>query len=278
MIGSAEIAQTTNLIEQIITQAVVRPTGNPGLTGISGFLFDIVGSEDVSIDSDITDHYVEENYAIQDHIALRPERFTVKGYAGEIYDRFSDGVKVAMTVLDKLAILSTMAPEFAAQAEQLYSSLVSGSLNVSQIINTGTSLYDIFVQAITTSTRQQAAFNYFYALWKSRTLCTVETPWNVFTDMAIESIRGHQGEDSKYISDFSVTFKKIRKAEVAVSVGISIETIVENSKKYAGRAADMVSAVVSKGVTSGRTVESDLVFNTGALTKRLEYVPVWTGA
>ncbi len=237
----SDIAQTANLIEQVINQAVVRPTGSPGLTGISGFLFDIVATEDVSLDSDITDHYVEDNSAIQDHIAIKPERFTVKGYAGEISDRFPEGVKLATSIIEKVAILATMAPQFAEQAEQFYAQIAAGNINAGQLINTATSLYDIFVQAITTATRQQAAFNYFYAMWRARQLCTVETPWNVFTDMAIESVRGHQSDETKLITEFSVTFKKVRKASVAVSAGLSL----------AGRVASMATSISRNGSTSG---------------------------
>jgi len=237
----SDVAQTANLINQVVTQAVVRPTGSPGLTGISGFLFDIVAQEDVSLDSYITDHYVEDNSAIQDHIAIKPERFTVKGYAGEISDRLPDGVKLATSIIEKVAVLATMAPQFAEQSEQFYAQIAAGKINVGQFINTATSLYDIFVQAITTATRQQAAFNYFFAMWRARQLCTVETPWNVFTDMAIESVRGHQSDETKLISEFSVTFKKVRKASVAVSVGLSL----------AGRVASMASAIARGGSTAG---------------------------
>lgn len=243
--NSADIAQAANLLEQVIAQAVVRPTGAPMLTGISGFLFDIIDGEDVSFDSDITDHYVEDNVAIQDHIALRAERFTVRGFAGEICDKFSESMRIAISIIEKVAIISTMAPQFITQAEQLYAQLTAGAKNIGQLINTASSLYDIFAQAITTATRQQAAFNYFYSLWLSRQLCTVETPWNVFTDMAIESVRGRQNGETRMISEFSVTFKKIRKVNMAVSVGFT---------KYAGRTADMISNIVASGVTSGQDI------------------------
>lgn len=247
----SDIAQTANLIQQIVAQAVVRPTGSPGLTGISGFLFDIVAREDAHLDSEITDHYVEDNTAIQDHIALRPERFTVKGYAGEICDALPRGVQTTQQVLDKLAVLSTIAPQFAAQAEQVYTQITTGNATLGEIINSVSSVYDIFAQAITTATRQQAAFNYFYSMWRARQLCTVETPWNVFTDMAIESVRCQQDEETKVISEFSVTFKKIRKAQTAVSVGVSI----------AGRVGQMASGFLNYGVSSGASVDSSGVLS-----------------
>lgn len=239
----SDIAQTANLIEKVINQAVVRPTG---LSGISGFLFDIVAREDAHLNSEITDHFVEDNTAIQDHIALRPERFTVKGYAGEICDAYPQGVQTVQQVLDKVAVLATIAPQFASQAEQVYTQITTGQATLGEIINSVSSVYDLFSQAITTATRQQAAFNYFYAMWRARQLCTVETPWNVFTDMAIDDVRCQQDEETKVISEFSVTFKKIRKAQTAVSVGISV----------AGRVGQMASGFLNYGISSGASVDT----------------------
>ena len=53
---------------------------------INGFLFDIVGKIQHDLDSDSTDHYVEDNTAVQDHIALKPEKITLVYYHGEVSD------------------------------------------------------------------------------------------------------------------------------------------------------------------------------------------------
>ena len=49
-----------------------------------GFLFNILGEEVVTLTADATDHYVEDNSAIQDHIALKPITITLHGYIGEV--------------------------------------------------------------------------------------------------------------------------------------------------------------------------------------------------
>ena len=51
---------------------------------IGYFIFDIDGTVTHQLESDITDHYVEDNTAVQDHIALRPEKITLKNYQGEL--------------------------------------------------------------------------------------------------------------------------------------------------------------------------------------------------
>ena len=43
------------------------------------FFFDYEGEQSVSLTSDITDHFIEVNTAIQDQIALRPEECLTAG-------------------------------------------------------------------------------------------------------------------------------------------------------------------------------------------------------
>ena len=46
------------------------------------YLFDTRSDEELNLDSDITDHWVEANYTIQDHIGLKPMQITLSGYVG----------------------------------------------------------------------------------------------------------------------------------------------------------------------------------------------------
>lgn len=54
-------------------------------TGIAGFKFHIPQSEQVKMESEITDHYTDRNSAVQDHIARRPVTITVSGLQGEYF-------------------------------------------------------------------------------------------------------------------------------------------------------------------------------------------------
>jgi len=79
--------------------------------------------------------------------------------------------------------------------------------------------------------KQGGAFGFFYQLWISAQTCSVETPWGIMSNMAIENLRVTQSEDSKYVSDFSVTFKKIRYAK---NITVDFNTL-------SGRSQSMVS-------------------------------------
>src|SRR5579863_4903278 len=51
-------------------------------------LFHYEAENTAQLQSDITDHFIEDNTAIQDQIALKPEKITVHGFIGELNDVF----------------------------------------------------------------------------------------------------------------------------------------------------------------------------------------------
>ena len=60
--------------------------------------------------------------------------------------------------------------------------------------------------------KQQLVFQRFYGYWRSRTLFKVQTPWAVFDNCAIKSLRAIQDAETNTITDFEVSFKVIRVA------------------------------------------------------------------
>ena len=70
------------------------------------------------------------------------------------------------------------------------------------------------------SSRQTTAFTYFQQLWFGRQTCSVETPWGIYTNMAIAEVRAVQPKESRGFSDFTVVFEKIRVAgDITVQSG-----------------------------------------------------------
>ena len=189
-------------------QALVTPSTLPA--GVAGFVFDIEGEDNIELRSEITDHYVETNTTIQDQWGRLPERITLRGYVGELVDYFSRTLAPQTSLPAALPINSAMVP-----------SLQPGSGTPAPVTaQTATaansqSLFSYYQGTATAQTEQGLAFGFFYQLWLSAQTCSVETPWGVFTNMAIENLRVTQMDDSKYITDFMVTFKKIRYASTA---------------------------------------------------------------
>lgn len=246
-----DLQSTNDLLNNITNGVIVSPSGSLDSKGLSGFLFDIIEDEEVSLNSEITDHYVEDNSAVSDHIALAPERFTIRGFVGELKSLRPSAYSSKGGVSVRLEILSEYEVEFSTQAIQ--NNLLRSESNsaANAIADDYENVYDSFYDKNFSSGNQQTAFNFFYSMWITKQLFTVETPYNVFYDMAIESIKIIQPGESKLISDISITFKKIR----------TVETLISATSKYVdGRANAMLSDVSEKGKSQGEEVDPSLLY------------------
>src|ERR1700729_4349756 len=68
-------------------------------------LFHYEGEQVVSLQSDITDHYIEDNTALQDQIALKPEEVTTHGFIGELNDVAPPILAAVQAIADKLTVI-----------------------------------------------------------------------------------------------------------------------------------------------------------------------------
>jgi len=193
------------------------------------FVFNYEGEQTVTIESDITDHYVEDNTAVQDQIALKPVVITSQGFIAELNDIPPNSAFVAaQTIANKLQSVSGYLPSISVTALIAYNEAVFAYNNAVSLANSVGSLVSAVGNIASGSTgqtvlngsgtttfqpnqnQQQTAFQTFYSYWVNRVLFDVQTPYAVFTNMAIKSVRAIQGEDTRVISTFEVTFKQIR--------------------------------------------------------------------
>lgn len=222
-----DLLNATKNVQNILSNAISASNtlvSVAGTVGIAGFVFDIADDETVELDSDITDHYVENGTAIQDHIALRPERVTVRGLVGEYRYIAEDNQTFLEKATKKLTTLASYLPPLSDAATAIYKGLQgkneSATLTaltnstVSNISNTAMDLFKAYRNVNLPQTEQQKAFIYFEALRNSRSLFTIQTPFRYYTDMAIENIKVTQSGFSRDQSEFEISFKKIRFVDV----------------------------------------------------------------
>lgn len=200
------------------------PTGNGSTPPtLPALLFHYEGEQTVALESDITDHYIENNSAIQDQIALRPEHITTQGFIGELNDIAPIAAGTFKALLTKLTVIGAYTPELTIAAITAYDEAFLLYQTAANAVNTAIAAYTSITgtggesvvngQGITTQrnqTKQQVMFQQFYQYWRNRTLFTVQTPWAVFQDCAIEKCRAIQDEKTNVITDFEVTFKLMR--------------------------------------------------------------------
>lgn len=226
-----------------------------------GFLFDYEGEQTVGLTSDITDHWAEDNKSLQDQIALRPVLVTTHGYIGELNNVAPKALRILKTAAQKLTSVSAYAPSISITAQNAYNTAFAAYQTASTIARNSVASWDTIngnsqvttidgqeVEQGKNQNKQQVAFQKFYGYWSDRTLFTIQTPWAVFKNMAIQSLRAIQGEETKVITDFEITFKQMRFAETLVVQGE--QTTYYDSTQFQGRAFNQGAPEVDLGVST----------------------------
>lgn len=221
-------------------------------------LFNYEGEQTVTLSSDITDHYIENNTAIQDQIALRPEIITTQGFVGELNDIAPAALQPIKSLAEKLTTVGAYVPSLSATALLAYANafqlyqVASNTLNAAvstwSTINGGGGQSVINGGGIVSQpnqTKQQIYFQQFYGYWKNRTLFTIQTPWAIFQDMAIQSLRAVQDAETRVITDFEVTFKLMRFAST-----LTATNPLYNNNNFQGRAFNQGADVVDLGTST----------------------------
>ena len=256
----ANLTNTANFLAATVDQSVVKVAG---FEGIAGFVFDIQEDDSVRLESLITDHYVESNVAINDHVAIRPESVSLRGYIGEIARGNSVSVSatdedgrvrvdsgyianVFETISNKLVNLPALFPELTSGTTQKNNDIQSFIDSTLKSVSGVEDLYNRFLGSAFNPNQTKAgkAFLFFYGLWKAKQIFTVDTPFTTFTNMIIERLEAFQG-DTKTVADFSITFKKIRFAK---TISVSTNEI---------RRAQQIIDFSEKGQTKGENVSED---------------------
>lgn len=220
-------------------------------------LFHYEGEQTIRLESDITDHFVEDNTARQDQIALKPPLLTTKGFIGELNDVVPEALEPLKLIADKLSTVVAFTPELTIAAQIAYAQAFLAYQVAATAIDAGVSAWSSIQRAAgfgqsgetvlnestlidlsTVQSKQAVYFQQFWGYWNNRVLFTVQTPWGVFSDCAIKDITARQNADTNVISEFDVTFKLMRFA--------STDNIAFAGQ---GRAVSQASPLVDLGVS-----------------------------
>lgn len=232
-------------------------------TGIAGFKFNIPKTEQIKMQSEVTDHYIDTNNAVQDHIARRPVTITLTGLQGDYFYSVNQIEDTLAKVVPTLALVKTFLPKLQAATEQIKAfekpykdKLAQLSLQKQQTNNpyvsnwdrlgtawdtlNGQDLFTLMQQLYKLKSSQTRAFLFFEALWKSEGIFTVETTWRRYDYMVITDLTPVRDENAD-ITEFSVTFKQINVTS----------SLVTNLNNKAGRTRQQLAQVNNKGVDKG---------------------------
>lgn len=221
-------------------------------------LFNFEGEQSVTLSTDITDHYVEDNTVVQDQIAIKPIMVSTQGFVGELNDIAPAALIPVKAIAEKLTAIGAYAPSLSTTALIAYTNAFQLYQVGANVLNTAISTWSTIngsggqsvingsgISSQPNQTKQQIYFQQFYGYLNSRTLFTLQTPWAIFQDMAIQSLRAVQDAETRVITDFEVTFKQIRFA----STQLSTNQLYDNNN-FQGRAYNQGSPEVNLGTAT----------------------------
>ena len=222
-------------------------------------VFHYEGEQTATLESDITDHYIENNTAIQDQIALRPEMISTHGFIGEVNDIFPLSLPNNINIVSKLTILSAYTPGLtttaliayneAFQLYQIAANAANAAISAVSSLNQSNGENVIGSSGLGAGVSNNGKISGY---WRSRTLFTVQTPWAVFQNMAIKSLRAIQDAETNVITDFEVTFKMIRTAQSAISTSAVTQARLTNQSATATNlGTSSATAAPTLSLTSG---------------------------
>lgn len=245
-LGDSIAALTSNVgfINAAVKQVTLKPQD---IKGIAGLEIDIILSDNLKWESDITDHYVEDNTVINDHVSLKPETLTMRGIVGELTYTVPAILQNIEQTASKLSLVSNLMPEYTIQAQALYSQAKQAIQIAQQTQQMVENAYGLYKNLDVTpeQTKQSQKIGFLRALWMNRNPFSIVTPWGVSTNWLIQNLDATQA-DTISQTEITITFKKIRFA-TAITTTVSQE-----------RAAQQTSSIKNKGLMKGKKDQSVL--------------------
>lgn len=230
-------------IDSLANRFIVKPKT---AKGIGGFVFDYEGETNLQIQADITDHYAENNTAIQDHIAIHPIKMTLRGFVSELVMKSPTGLAGALEQIQNRlttvpAYLGKYTPGALSNIQRALTKTQNTVNTINQSLARVKNIVGLFSNSAPGRTAQERAYNKLQSLMVSKQLMFVETPYGMFNNMAIESLVLVQDDSTKTWTDISVTLKRIN------LVAVNTSTI----DFRAGRNVQQSASAVDKGSTKG---------------------------
>ncbi len=254
-LGSLNLQDGNNYINSAANKYIVKPKN---LKGINGFVFDYEGETNLTLQADITDHFLETNDPVQDHIAIRPIKITLKGYVGELVQKAPQGLVGALaSIQNRLTTVPAYLGRYTPSALSTIQKSITQAQNTVNTINQGLArvqnIIGLFPGATPQKSKQQKAFAQLQSLYLTRQVFTLDTPYGPFDSMVIETLTFVQPEDTKYWSDITVTLKQLR--------FVDTQSVQATSGAFGGRGAQQRQDLTSQGKTKGTPVKTSLLYS-----------------
>lgn len=228
-----------NILDNIIDWVRIEPKDEQ----LTSLHLQIFGNESVSLQSDITDNYVESNVAYQDHVALKPMIYTVEGEVGELtWYKQDPQNSIISAVAQKLSPVVSFAPSVSKFASSTQDKAMK-IIGVVDSLDNAASRFWGFLSKDDVDTEQKKVFKYLQLLWAQRKPLNIKTPWKKLDNYIIQNIEISQSDRTVDKSKIKISFKEFKTTKS--------KTTSFDVSKYMGRASAQNSEIVKKGITTG---------------------------
>lgn len=266
-----------------VRQAMVSALSN---TGIAGFKFNIPEREQIKMQSEVTDHYIDTNDAVQDHIAKKPIEITLSGLEGEYFYSVNKIEDLLAKVTPVMRLLPAYVPRFNAVTYQLkhfdkdytkrITDLAEGKQNTSNPNVTtwdkigtawdtlnGQDLFKTMQELYKLKSRQTRAFLFFEALWggtqkykyvyqnddNKKTFAYLPTPPAIFT--VETTFRRYDNMVITNLTPMRDNNADITEFSITFKQINLTSSLVTNLENRAGRNRQQMAQMNNKGVDKG---------------------------
>lgn len=186
-------------------------------------VIDVLGTETLEINSDVTEYYVENNTWYNDNISVKPQVYRLQGEIGELYwynkDRKQNYVGY---VNQKLMPIAEFAPVRSAIGQQFMDDVTK----IQSYLEVGANLWDRISNMQTGFNRQQIAYAELNKIFTARAPITVRTPW-ANKKVVITSAILTQPEHTTDKTQLNMTYKEFRETQMS--------SVKFNASDYRGR-------------------------------------------
>lgn len=218
------------------------------------YYFDVKTEETIEAGCDITDQYVENNSAIQEHVALRPIEVSLTGFVGEkVYSHQDLYTSKFSGTFSKLNPILSFVPPVSSYAETIIGAVSYVESSIRRYVENVKNITNIFSKDKTESkTRQGQAFSELLYLRNNRKLVTAYIE-NIgkFENYLIKNVRMSQ-EDSVYQSRLIVELKQYN--------SVSTQTVALDVSKYKDRVAAQRAAEENLGKVQGTKENTSTIY------------------
>lgn len=210
----------------------------------------IIGNESISMSSDITDNYVENNVALQDHISIKPMIYTVEGEVGELIWYSKNGSNdVLGNVANKLYPIASFSQTLSKGAARVQNTALKVLGVIDSIDNYVTRMWNFF-ENNESDTEQKKVYKYLLMLWQARTPINIKTPWSNLSNFVIQNIEISQPDRTVEKSKIRISFKEFKT--------VKRKKTSFDINKYLGRGSAQNAELTNKGTTTGITATEQM--------------------